>query len=141
MSIKEFLLGIRKKEAEIEIMERELERMESMAQYRGSVIDEIGGARGTSDPHSRESLVARMCDLRSELDRSVEEVVRMREKGLEMVKSLKEGNMMRVFYMRYFEHMKWEDIAERLGVSRQWVTELHGRGLVELGKRFGEDVA
>lgn len=141
MSIKEFLLGIRKKEAEIEIMERELERMESMAQYRGSVIDEIGGARGTSDPHSRESLVARMCDLRSELDRSVEEVVWMREKGLEMVKSLKEGNMMRVFYMRYFEHMKWEDIAERLEISRQWVTELHGRGLVELGKRFGEDVA
>ena len=141
MSIKEFLLSIRRKESQIEIMQRELERMESMAQYRGSVIDEIGGARGTSDPHSRESLVARMCDLRSELDRSVEEVVRMREKGLEMVKSLKEGNMMRVFYMRYFEHMKWEDIAEMLGVSRQWVTELHGRGLVELGKRFGEDVA
>lgn len=141
MTIKEFLLGIRRKEAEIEIMERELERMESMAQYRGSVIDEIGGARGTSDPHSRESLVARMCDLRSELDRSVEEVVRMRERGLEMVKSLAEGNVMRVFYMRYFEHMKWEDIAERLEISRQWVTELHGRGLVELGKRFGEDVA
>lgn len=141
MTIKEFLLGIRRKEAEIEIMERELERMESMAQYRGSVIDEIGGARGTSDPHSRESLVARMCDLRSELDRSVEEVVRMRERGLEMIKSLREGNMMRVFYMRYFEHLKWEDIAERLEISRQWVTELHGRGLVELGKRFGEDVA
>lgn len=141
MTIKDFLLGIRRQESQIEIMERELERMESMAQYRGSVIDEIGGARGTSDPHSRESLVARMCDLRSELDREMDELVRMREKGLEMVKSLKEGNMMRVFYMRYFECMKWEDIAERLDVSRQWVTELHGRGLVELGKRFGEDVA
>ena len=141
MSIKDFLLGIRRKEAEIEIMERELERMESMAQYRGSVIDEIGGARGTSDPHSRESLVARMCDLRSELDKEMDEIVRMRERGLEMIKSLREGNMMRVFYMRYFEHMKWEDIAERLEISRQWVTELHGRGLVELGKRFGEDVA
>ena len=141
MSIKDFLLGIRRKESQIDIMQRELERMESMAQYRGSVIDEIGGARGTSDPHSRESLVARMCDLRSELDREMDELVRMREKGLEMVKSLKEGNMMRVFYMRYFEQMKWEDIAERLGVSRQWVTELHGRGLVELEGKYGNEVA
>lgn len=141
MTIKDFLLSIRRKEAEVELLERELERMESMAQYRGSVIDEIGGGHGSLNPHSRESLVARVCDLRSEIEKEMDELVRMREKGLAMVKSLPEGNMMRVFYLRYFEHMKWEDIAEKLDISRQWVTELHGRGLVELGKRFGEDVA
>ena len=34
-----------------------------------------------------------------------------------------------VLYARYIDGRRWDDIAERLHISRQWATTIHGRAL------------
>lgn len=38
----------------------------------------------------------------------------------------------RVLYLRYIDGLKWDDVAERLGVSRQWVNTVHGQALQQI---------
>lgn len=39
-----------------------------------------------------------------------------------------------ILRLRYIDGMKWDDIAERIGKTRQWVNTVHGRALVNVEK-------
>ena len=137
MSVKERLSEIRKIDSCVNVKSLEVEKLESMAIYKGVTLDPNKGSCGPGGrPNSGEDLVIRMIDMKNDLNRQIGLLIERKMEGMKIIDSLSDGKMIEIFYMRYFEYRKWEEIADELGITFQWVYELHKRGLNELSKKF-----
>lgn len=136
MKVKEFLKDIKRKKTTIEMLEDQMERLKIMAEYKGVAIDPNGGSKGSRDPHNNETLIAKAVDISVRLDKIKEELMEDIERATEMISSLSDDKVLKVFWKRYLNFQTWESIATDMDISFQWVHELHKRGLIELYKRY-----
>ena len=136
MTVKEYLRNIQTQHTKIRIIESQIQSLQGMAEYRNPIIDTIGGGHGTPDPHSREYLIAKLADMRTELTELKLEYLKDIEKATKMILEIKDNKTLEVFSKRYLEFYTWEKIADSMGITFQWVHELHKRGLIELEKRY-----
>lgn len=138
MGVKEYLRDIRRLDSIIKMKKIEIDRISAMAEYKGVSMDpNRGGAvKGGKAGRTSEDLIVKMIDLKEELNESIGRLIDYKKKGLEMIDSLSDPKMVEIFYNRYFLFMKWEEIADNVGVTFQWIHELHKKGLKELSKKF-----
>lgn len=136
MTVKEFLRNIQVQNTRIRIIETQIRSLQGLAEYKAPVLDPIGGSHGTPDPHARESLIAKLADMRIELTDMKLEYLRDIEKATKMILEINDNKTLEVFSKRYLEFQTWEKIAESMGITFQWVHELHKRGLIELGNKY-----
>lgn len=140
MTVKEFLQSLRKMDYQIDRKRDLVDKLESACTYKGVRINEIGGSGGSHDPHSHESAMARFIDAKDALEKTIEELCNRREQAMDMIDTISDANVLDIFYRRYFNYEKWENIAVDKGISFQWVHELHRKGLIELERRFGKNL-
>ncbi len=57
---------------------------------------------------------------------------------LELIGTLDGCDCQTVLIKRYFEHLNWEEIANRMFYSTRWIYKLHGRALVEMDNKLNE---
>lgn len=136
MTIKEFLRNIQAQHTRIRIMENQIRSLQGFAEYKTPVLDPIGGSQGSPDPHSRESLIAKIIDMKTELTKMKLEYLNDIEEATKMILDIKDNKTLEVFSKRYLEFYTWEKIADSMGITSQWVHELHKRGLIELEKKY-----
>ena len=136
MTIKEFLRDIKRKNSSIKVIEAQISSLRDMAEYKSPIIDTIGGGHGTPDPHSRETLVAKMVDMTIDLDKLKMEYLDDLDKATKMILSLSDDKIILVFYKRYLQFRTWEYIAEDMDISTMWVHKLHKKGLIELSNKY-----
>jgi len=136
MTIKEFLRDIKRKKSAVDILSSQIESLRAMAVYKAPAPDPNGCSSGTRDPHSRESILAKVIDMTNELDEMKLDYLEDIEKATRMILSLSDEKTLRVFHERYLEFRTWESIAERMDITFQWVHELHKRGLIELEGKY-----
>ena len=135
MTVKDFLKDIKRKNASLDMLREQLERLRSMAVYKSPVMDDIGGF-GSPNVHSKEDLYAKIAETSEKLDRMQIELIEDIKKATEMIMSLKDARTLQIFSMRYLNYQTWESIADSLDITFQWVHKLHGRGLRELNERY-----
>ena len=138
MTPKEFLLQVRKNETLIERKRSRIERMRRLLEYRTPPIDDL--PRAGADPAEKSRALARFLALEEEANAEIERMVNHNRRAEYMIDSLPDPLEIKVFYMRYFDGYGWNRIAERMGYSRQWVNEMHGRGLQRLREMYGSDL-
>ena len=78
--------------------------------------------------------VNKIVDLENEITRDIDELIDRKNKMNDFIKSTLSGNEYSIIQMRYFEELKWEEIAIRLNYDYSWVLRLHGKALQELNK-------
>lgn len=135
MTVKDFLKDIKRKNASLDMLREQLERLRSMAVYKSPVMDDIGGF-GSPNVHSKEDLYAKIAETSEKLDQMQIEMIEDIRKATEMIMSLKDARTLQIFSMRYLNYQTWESIADSLDITFQWVHKLHGRGLRELNERY-----
>lgn len=135
MTVKDFLKDIKRKNASLDMLKEQLEKLRSMAVYKSPVMDDIGGF-GSPNVHSKEDLYAKIAETSEKLDRMQIELIEDIRKATEMIMSLKDARTLQIFSMRYLNYQTWENIADSLDITFQWVHKLHGRGLRELNERY-----
>lgn len=135
MTVKDFLKDIKRKNASLDMLREQLEKLRSMAVYKSPVMDDIGGF-GSPNVHSKEDLYAKIAETSEKLDRMQIELIDDIRKATEMIMSLKDARTLQIFSMRYLNYQTWESIADSLDITFQWVHKLHGRGLRELNERY-----
>lgn len=135
MTVKDFLKDIKRKNASLDMLKEQLEKLRSMAVYKSPVMDDIGGF-GSPNVHSKEDLYAKIAETSEKLDRMQIELIDDIRKATEMIMSLKDARTLQIFSMRYLNYQTWESIADSLDITFQWVHKLHGRGLRELNERY-----
>jgi len=57
---------------------------------------------------------------------------------LELIGTIESCDCQTVLIKRYFEHLSWDDIANRMFYSTRWIYKLHGRALGEIDKKLNE---
>ena len=135
MTVKDFLKDIKRKNASLDMLKEQLEKLRSMAVYKSPVMDDIGGF-GSPNVHSKEDLYAKIAETSEKLDQMQIELIDDIRKATEMIMSLKDARTLQIFSMRYLQYQTWESIADSLDITFQWVHKLHGRGLRELSERY-----
>lgn len=136
MTVKEFLRDIRKNKIRIKVIENEISELQETVGCKAPVLDPNGGGRGSRDPYKNEELIARMIDLKHDLEKIKFEYMEDVHRATKMILELPEGKTLEVFSKRYLEFQSWEKIADSMGISFQWVHILHKRGLQELQKKY-----
>jgi len=128
MRAREFLASVRSK---ARVVARKRELVESL---RADIVY-VSPAFGPA-PHrpmaGKSSGMARLLDMERDLEAEILGWHEDRRRAMEMVDSLPSATMAEVFYRRYLQGQKWEEIATAMRVTPQWVGRLHKRGLAIL---------
>ncbi len=131
MTVEEFLTSYRRCAAEIDHMTKELEAARaSLTGLRAIVYDDMPKSRDTERDLSAalityEKRAKRLTQvIRADLERmrQVEQAIRNAPSRIEY----------QVLWMRYVDGLTMEGIAERLDVSRQWVSKVRNKGLCNI---------
>lgn len=128
----EFLKRMRKLELLIERKREFLARLEHEAIYKSPSTGGEGG-RGTKvvmDGMAEKA--CRIVDLKDELNRSIDELIDMKVEAMRAIDALDNADEIHVLYMRYFDHLPWDEISHKMDRSADWVFKLHRRALKKL---------
>lgn len=79
-----------------------------------------------------ESAVEHIVELEQEINRSVDELVKLRKDIESSLQTVKDDTLRKLLEYRYIDGMTWEEIAVKMNYTYQWVCELHGRALQQL---------
>ena len=114
------------RESEMEEITRWYSRSEKMT----TMVKLVPG--GSSGGRSIETAVEAIDDLAGQLGAQRAKLVSMRKAIGAAIEDVDDEKLRKVLRLKYIEGMTWERVAESMGVSRQWVTALHGRALEKL---------
>lgn len=131
MKAKEYLQNIYKTDTRIDCLQSEVnsiqERLESITpQYNASE-----GSNGSRNVHSHEALICKMIDLKTEIDKQLNELLDLKteaKKAIDKIISIN-ADYGAILYKRYFEYKSWEKIANELCFSYPHIFRLHNNAL------------
>lgn len=63
------------------------------------------------------------------IESDVEKWTAVKKQTLEILGEIRNPKIYSIMYCRYFQHMTWEKLAEKLEINSEWARKLHCRGL------------
>lgn len=84
-----------------------------------------------------ENCVAKMVDLQTEIYEDIQELLKVKEKCMHMIKSVNDVTGQLVLEKRYLCYEKWEQIAVELGLSTRQVYRIHDGAIEEIVENKG----
>lgn len=88
-----------------------------------------GMPKGSNLADKTGELSAQLADTAEELLDARSEAWNMRKHILNTIKEIPNMREQKILYLRYIYGLEWDQIAEEMDLTRQWVNTLHGRGL------------
>lgn len=126
-SPKEYLRQLKIASIKIEQKEDELERLKAAAE---SISANTESERVQTTPRDRISEdVARIMDLKEEINRDIGELLILKNKIINEIQSLDSPVYIDILYKRYVEYKTLEEIAVEMSYSYRQVLRLHGLAL------------
>ena len=134
---KEYLQKIKLYDARIENGLQELSALEDMVLRITPVLkqDMVSGS------HSQDKLgdtVAKIADLRNQINRDVDVFVDLKKEATAKLARVEKPEYYEILHKRYVEYQSLEQIAVSMNYTYRWIRRLHGRALMEFGKRMNE---
>lgn len=124
---KEYLRQLKTASIKIEQKEEELERLKAAAE---SISANTESERVQTTPRDRISEdVARIADLKEEINRDIGELLILKNKIINEIQSLDSPVYIDILYKRYVEYKTLEEIAVEMSYSYRQVLRLHGLAL------------
>ena len=116
--------------AEMQRLQREIERWRSIAE---KVTPTLSAVRFTAPNGSRiENMVEKIDTLRDSLAAKMDELIRLRIQIEQAVEAVPDDRLRLLLRYRYIDGMTFEKIAEKMNLSYQWVSKLHGDALEQV---------
>lgn len=127
MNVKQWLMRARTLDREINSLLEEKQNVRDRIlkitqSYTGNVV------QATKDPHKFDRVV----ELELEIDRNIDELVRVKAEILNAISQLPDGRYREILRLRYLKGMTFEQIAVELHYSWRHVCTLHGRALLKM---------
>ena len=136
MAAKEQLKKVKKLEVQMESVANELNKLaHMMTGLAKSDRHAPGAAPNVKSPQER--YYPKYAEYEAELERSLDELWRLKRAAMEMVETLEDPLQIQILYMRYFQHSTWDEIAKATGLSSSQINRQHGTALraIENSKR------
>ena len=127
MNARQWLLRAKRLDEEIEGLletrDREKAKVTKITQtLSGSVV------QSSKDPHKFDRLV----DLEMQIDRAVDELIRVKAEVLAGIMKLEDGRHRKILRARYIDGMTFEEIAVAIKYSWKQTRRLHAAALVKM---------
>lgn len=127
MTVKEWLNRGYRIDSEINQLILEKDKAFAMAT---NTVTESGAERvQTSKANSSEIRFINYAAYEELINERIDELYNIKCEISSVIRAIKDITLRQLLFMRYISFMKWEDIAEELGFTPQWVHVLHKRAL------------
>lgn len=130
MTVKEYLLQIKRMNARLSQLEMEIKEIESKLGAQGVNYGGISGTPSSEDKRSK--YIYRLIELRDEYFRQSEELLDKRGEIVKNIQKIPNISTQQVLYYKYVQNRKYEDIADLMGYSLSQIFRFHKYGLREM---------
>lgn len=114
----------------IEHDQRELERLRTLSVSIASADTTRENVQGGSKAYDKiGEIIVRIDEYAHRINCEIDEFVDIKAEIHSRIMQVQNIDARLILLYRYIEFMRWEDIAVKLGYTRQWVLVLHGRAL------------
>ena len=127
---KAYLLKYSKCNKKISLLIEELYLWETRATKITSINTGMPKGNGTSDKIS--SSVARIIQIKEELQSEIDKLSDMTGKVYKAINSLNDPTLETLLMYRYIRGLSWEEIAVKMNYSRMQVCRMHGKALSKM---------
>ena len=135
MTAKEFLRRARDVDRRVDEAQERAERIRAKLES-GRMSSLTGMPRGGGADWTETA--DRLIELERVVNARTRELVRWKLAAIDAIRSVEEPRLAEVLELYYIDGLKWEDVAQRMGLDVRWVYRLHGRALLEV--RVPEEV-
>lgn len=135
---KEYLEQIKWLDVRIDSKLEELAKLDSMAKRITPKMRPNGGGSGSGNQDRLGDTIARIADLREEINRAVDIFVDTKKEAAEMLEKITRPEYYQVLHKRYVLYESFERIAAEMGYTYRGVCYVHGRALQAFGKVLEE---
>lgn len=94
------------------------------------VLSPVPGGGGSGSPIERP--MDKVLEIDVEINREIDELQIVRQEIRAALNQLEDENLKLLMEYRYIDGMTWEQIAEKMDYSRQWIFSLHGKALQKI---------
>lgn len=116
------------------ILKSELDKLQELRSIAQKVTSAYSQAPGGSSGNGRalENTVTKIVEQEKVIESCCDELSKQLDEVLALITLLPIGRERTIMHMRYRNYRKWEQIADELGYSEQYMYELHDKALNEI---------
>ena len=125
-----YLSRYRRISKRIDRLLEEQSRWREMALKITPTLSQTPGGGESGSPIERP--MDKVLEIDVEINREIDELQIVRQEIRAALNQLEDENLKLLMEYRYIDGLTWEQIAEKMDYSRQWVTSLHGTALLKI---------
>lgn len=138
MTAKEYLQQIRK--LDLQIRNKKLEKEDIWNRMEGcsaiSYEPKIGTSGTPSIKSPQEKYYPILDRYEKEIAVDIDRLIDVKREVMAVIDSLDDPDEINLLYMRYFQYLKWEEIAYKMNFSYMHVHRIHGSALQSVEKKM-----
>ena len=135
MTAKEYLSQIQQIELRIQQQKETLEMLRYAATSTTARIDTIKVQSSSNHDRIGEAVV-KMADLENKIQEEIADAFYRKHEILNQIQGLNKSLYISILFKRYLQFIRFEDIAEELSYSYQYIVEMHGKALKAFEKKY-----
>lgn len=128
MTVKEYLMQIRKIDYQIKAKQQQIEEIRSKL-LPGLNYESDGSVNSSVNTKHNEQLILRIVELEDEINEDLSSLVRRKQEIMSTIDQLEDSRQIAVLYKRYVECKGWNTIAKETGYSKAQVYRIHNDGI------------
>lgn len=137
MTVKEYLLQIKKNNIRINQLKRQIDCLRSEVVFIPGIDYSKDRVQSSGDGSAAANkAIERLYDMERRLDGIIDRYMDEKTRIITEIQSLDKPEHIEVLYMRYVEDQSLEQIACSLSYSYYWTAHLHGDALQAFDKKF-----
>lgn len=133
MQAKLYLQEIRKLDRKIENKQMELEHLRALLESVTPKLKEVNVQSSLEKDRMGDNII-KIMEFQDEINKDIDRFVDRKLEAIRIINMLEDDEAISLLIRRYVAYEDWEDIANALHYSRQWVDKKHGLALLELQK-------
>ena len=126
---KAYLRGYLEAGREIDRLQEELARCQSLAAKITPTISDVPGGHGEN---RLQTAVEKIAELENQIAAKIDEWRAARDKIVEVINTVEDYRLRSILLQRYVQGKTFEQIAVSMHYDYRWITRLHGRALQKL---------
>lgn len=132
--VKEYLRKFRYRALKIELLTREIERLNTIAESTSISYNE----KVQCSQSDSAELLAKLVDKKDELLKEKQAYLESYMYIDRLLNEIGSVELECIIRLRYFDGLVWEDIAEEMKYSIRWIHHLHGKAISKLQNAFSK---
>lgn len=133
MYAKTYLQEIRKLDRKIENKQMELEHLRTLLESVTPKLKEVNVQSSLEKDRMGDNII-KIIEFQDEINKDIDRLIDRKLEAMRLINKLEDDDSINLLIRRYIAYEEWEDIANALHYSRQWVDKKHGLALLELQK-------